>query len=126
MSRKIMLSALTMVLGAGFAFCQEPSNPPATPTAKSARFFGKVEAVDATANTITLKDRKGESKTFTIPADVKIMAGKNAVAIGEIKVGAEVAVTLDESNAVKSVMVMMGHHHGHRGNGGEAPAPSNP
>lgn len=126
MTRKMILSAATLVLGAGLAFCQHPGGaaPAAGPAQKAVRFLGKVESVDAGANAVTIKNHKGESRTFTIPAGVPIMAGKAAVAVGQLKLGSEVVVTLDASDAVKSAAVLTHRHHRHERNGAEAPAKS--
>lgn len=119
-----MLSALTVAVGAGLAFSQAPiepapAGPAAAPAQKVVRFLGRVESVDADANTITLKSPRGESKTFTIPSGVKIMAGEAVIAIGELKVGVQVAVRLDNAGTVQAVAVLMHRHHRHEGNGAE-------
>jgi Cu/Ag efflux protein CusF len=56
-------------------------------------FAGEVTAVDATANTVTVK-HKSDSMTFNVGADCKIYvkSEKSAVALKELKVGDKVNV----------------------------------
>jgi hypothetical protein len=90
---RVMIAALA---AASFLFAQEAAAPAAAP-AKAAKkeavkiVSGTVVSVDAVANTIIVKTKKGED-TLSVEAGAKIMAGKKEVALGDIKADAAVSV----------------------------------
>lgn len=63
---------------------------------------GTVSAVDAKANTITVKTDKGDV-TVNVTADTKIMVGTAAKAIADVKVGDKVSVKTAEKKAKPAV-----------------------
>ncbi len=68
---------------------------------------GEVAAVDAKANTITVKAKKGET-TVTADDKTKIMMGKEKKAIADVKVGDKVTVKFSEADGkmvAKSVAI---------------------
>jgi hypothetical protein len=54
--------------------------------------MGSVVSVDAIANTIIVKVKKGED-TISVESGAKIMSGKKEIALGDIKADAKVTVT---------------------------------
>jgi len=80
----------------------------ATTAAKSEILGGKIEAVDATAGTVTIMHKK-ETKVFTVAPDCKFTgAGNKKVTLADLKVGDHVKVTYTQEGD-KS----MAHHIGH-------------
>ena len=80
-----------------FLLAQEAAAPAAAKPAKAkkeaaATIMGKVVSVDAIANTIIVKVKKGED-TISVESGAKIMSGKKEVALGDIKADASVTVT---------------------------------
>lgn len=69
-------------------------------------FRGKVTAVDVAKASVTLENRKGETKTFTVPADAKIKVDGKLATLADVKVGAKATVRLgDDDTTVKGLMV---------------------
>lgn len=92
--RKHLTFIAAAALALAFAlpvFAQKPEK--ADKPKQSPRFTGVVEAVDATAGTVTLKNMKGESKTFACPADCKIKDGGK---LADLKTGEKLVVTYKE------------------------------
>jgi hypothetical protein len=54
--------------------------------------MGSVVSVDAIANTIIVKVKKGED-TISVESGAKIMSGKKEIALGDIKADSKVTVT---------------------------------
>jgi hypothetical protein len=74
---------------------QEAAAPKAEKPAKGAKastIMGSVVSVDAIANTIIVKVKKGED-TISVESGAKIMSGKKEIALGDIKADAKVTVT---------------------------------
>jgi hypothetical protein len=99
----LMKLLLTILALAAFALAQEAPAPAAAPApekkaekkapkAKVVELKGTVVSVDAIANTIVVKAKKGE-ETISVEAGAKIKSGKADVALGDIKADAKVAVT---------------------------------
>jgi hypothetical protein len=96
-----LLKVLVAVLACtSFLLAQEAAAPAAAPVKaeKAAKkeaasvVKGTVVSVDAIANTIVVKAKKGE-ETISVEAGAKIKSGKADVALGDIKADAKVAVT---------------------------------
>lgn len=107
-----ILAVLMMVVafsGATFAAEENKAAEPAT-EAKEApekvkKVTGKVTAVDAKANTVTVKGRKGDV-TVEVTADTKITAGKEAKAIADVMAGEKATIKYvekDGKNTAKSI-----------------------
>ncbi len=58
---------------------------------------GLVTAVDAAANTLTVKDKKGEITMFT-DTETKVVAGKEKKALADVKVGDKVEAKYTEAD----------------------------
>jgi hypothetical protein len=94
---KVLVAVLAC---ASFILAQEAAAPAAAPAKadKAAKkeattvVKGTVVSVDAIANTIVVKAKKGE-ETISVEAGAKIKSGKADVALGDIKADAKVAVT---------------------------------
>jgi hypothetical protein len=88
---------IAVVACTSFLFAQEAAAPAAAP-AKAAKkeaasmVAGTVVSVDAIANTIIVKVKKGED-TLSVEAGAKILSGKKDIALGDIKADAKVKVT---------------------------------
>jgi hypothetical protein len=96
-----LLKVLVAVLACtSFLLAQEAAAPAAAPAKaeKAAKkeattvVKGTVVSVDAIANTIVVKAKKGE-ETISVETGAKIMSGKKEIALGDIKADAKVAVT---------------------------------
>jgi pyruvate dehydrogenase E2 component (dihydrolipoamide acetyltransferase) len=92
---RIMVVALACT---AFLFAQEAS-PAASPKAEKAakkeavkKIMGTVVSVDAIANTIIVKVKKGED-TLSVEAGAKITQGKKEITLGDIKADESVTVT---------------------------------
>jgi hypothetical protein len=96
-----LLKVLVAVLACtSFLLAQEAAAPAAAPAkaekaAKkeaAVKVSGTVVSVDAIANTIIVKVKKGED-TLSVEAGAKIKSGKAEIALGDIKADAKVSVT---------------------------------
>ena len=96
-----LLKVLVAVLACtSFLLAQEAAAPAAAPAKaeKAAKkeattvVKGTVVSVDAIANSIVVKAKKGE-ETISVETGAKIMSGKKEIALGDIKADAKVAVT---------------------------------
>jgi hypothetical protein len=96
----LMKLLLTILALAAFALAQEAPAPAAAPApekkaekkapkAKVVELKGTVVSVDAVANTVVVKTETGE-ETLNVEKTTKILAGKKAVALADLK--AETAV----------------------------------
>ncbi len=74
---------------------------PAAKVAKSKTFSGTVVSTDAIANTIVVKNTKGE-ETFSIAPTGKISQGKTEVKLGDITKDQTVKVTYTEDAGTKT------------------------
>ncbi|HUI91154.1 MAG TPA: hypothetical protein VLX68_02800 [Chitinivibrionales bacterium] len=97
-----LLKVLVAVLAcASFVLAQEAAAPAAAAPAKAEKgakkeattvVTGTVVSVDAIANTIVVKAKKGE-ETISVETTTKIKSGKADVQLGDIKADAKVKVT---------------------------------
>jgi hypothetical protein len=71
------------------------------------RFIGSITAMDATANTITIQNKKGESMTFAIAPTTKFMKDKTKAAMTDFAVGDMVtgAYTKNADGSMTATMV---------------------
>jgi hypothetical protein len=101
--RMKLLKVLVAVLACtSFVLAQEAAAPAAAAPAKAEKAAAKKEAasvikgsvvsVDAIANTIIVKVKKGED-TISVETGAKIKSGKADIQLGDIKADAKVAVT---------------------------------
>jgi len=104
---------LALALGSGLAFAQQPASPtPAAPkkAAKVAvsKYKGVVETVDPATGKLSVKNKKGETKEFTVGSDVKITRGGKTISFSEITSSDTVTVSYAGTAAapeVKSIQV---------------------
>jgi hypothetical protein len=87
--RKLWLSGLVLwsalVVAAPLPALPKPGEAADSPTAPVVKAFtGKITAVDAKAATITLRNRLGQSRSFTIPTAAKIQINGNAASFTEL------------------------------------------
>jgi len=105
----LILTVLTAVLFVTAIYAQEAAKPaapatPATPVAPAKApvkkavkkaapaIVGEVVSVDATGNTITVKDKAGNSETLTLDAKATIKKAGKAISLSEISTGEKVTV----------------------------------
>jgi ribosomal protein S1 len=118
----IIVSLVLVVSFAGLSFAAEKAADKKAPAmaekkapameekkapAKIKQVTGEVAAVDAKANTITVKAKKGDT-TVTVDDKTKIMMGKEKKAIADVKVGDKVMVKFSEADGkmvAKSVAI---------------------
>ena len=111
----IIVSVLFVLSVAGLSFAAEKAAPAAAPAekaekkapAKVKQVTGEVAAVDAKANTLTVKGKKGD---VMITADDKtvVKVGKEKKSLADVKMGDKVTVKyaeMDGKNVAKSIMV---------------------
>jgi len=86
---------------------EKKAEPAKAAPAKVKQVTGDVAAVDAKANTITVKGKKGDT-VVTCDDKTKIMMGKDKKAIADVKVGDKVTVKYSEADGkmtAKSVAI---------------------
>ena len=96
--------------------------PPANNHPKRNGFMGKFSAVDATAKTVTVTNRKGEAKTFNIPDGVKIKVDGQDGKLEDIKVDYFGGVMLADDNTTVLAVRASEKAPQHRGQQGPPPA----
>jgi hypothetical protein len=84
-----MIAALA---AASLLFAQEAAPAKAAKKEAVKTIIGTVVSVDAVANTIIVKVKKGED-TLSVEAGAKVMSGKKEIALADIKADASVTVT---------------------------------
>ncbi len=77
-----------------------PQKAKAKSVAMSRQVTGTVVSVDAVANTVVIKGKKGDV-TFHVASDAKIKVGGKAVTLGDIGMGSRVTVTYKLEHNVK-------------------------
>jgi hypothetical protein len=78
-----------------------------TPKAAKAACMGTVVSVDAISNTIIVKAKKGDD-TISVDPSAKIMSGKKAIALGDIKADSKVSIvckTVDGKKVASKITV---------------------
>jgi hypothetical protein len=95
---KLARMLVVLLAATAFLFAQEAA-PAAAPKAEKAakkeavkKLMGTVVSVDAIANTIIVKVKKGED-TLSVEAGAKITHGKKEITLGDIKADESVTVT---------------------------------
>ena len=97
---KLARMMVVALAATAFLFAQEAAAPAAAPAKaeKAAKkeavkkIMGTVVSVDAIANTIIVKVKKGED-TLSVEAGAKITSGKKEITLGDIKADESVTVT---------------------------------
>ncbi|MDR3709415.1 MAG: hypothetical protein P4L33_14030 [Capsulimonadaceae bacterium] len=67
------------------------------------KYHGVVTAVDVTASTITINNKKLGTFTFTVSATTKITVNKTAGALGEIQVGQVASIVSNDGKAADKI-----------------------
>ena len=88
----IAVVACTSLLLAQEAAAPKAEKPMKAKKEAASMVMGSVVSVDAIANTIIVKVKKGED-TISVESGAKIMSGKKEIALGDIKADAKVTVT---------------------------------
>jgi len=78
-----------------------PAAPASTKPAKMEKFSGEVKSIDAMAKSVVVAKGKVE-KTFVVGADTKIMKGKEALKLEDLKAG--MAVSIDYKMEMDKMM----------------------
>jgi len=94
--KKALLAVVAVAVAAMFALPSfaEDAKKPEKPKAK--QFTGEITAVDVAAKTVSLKNAKGEAKTFAA-GDAKVAtAAKAAAELSDLKVGDKVVAAYKE------------------------------
>lgn len=92
MTRIALLCSLAL-LGASYPVAAKEAPQAAAKPAVS-KVMGTVEAFDAATNKLTVKDKKGQTKEFTLGADVKVTRVGKKAAAAELTAGDKVTVQL--------------------------------
>ncbi len=103
--KDIMMMLAAAVLICGIAIAQQPAGKGSQKVTKSemkrmkgdkkaklSKFTGTVDAVDAAAGKVTVKDKKGMTMVMPVGADAKIMKAGKAAALSDIKAGDRVHI----------------------------------
>lgn len=110
--RKAMAFAIAMTIGAGVAMADgaamtapaaKPAKKEASKKPHASRVAGMVVTVDAAGGKLSIKTKKGETKDFTVAADVKVMKGKTKAALADVVVNDEVSVMIETAGDVVTV-----------------------
>ncbi|NNN07562.1 MAG: hypothetical protein HKL90_16860, partial [Elusimicrobia bacterium] len=56
-------------------------------------YTGEVKSVDATSHMLILSRPNGKTRSFPLPADVKVLKGKTAAALSDVAAGSKVRVS---------------------------------
>jgi len=106
---------VTILALAAFAFAQEAAAPAApaaekktvkAPKAKVVELKGTVVSVDAVANTVVVKTEAAE-ETLVIEKTTKIMSGKKAVALADLKAETAVVCKVKDVDGKKVAVSIM-------------------
>jgi len=90
---KLARMLVVLLAATAFLFAQEAAPAAAPKSAKTVKkLMGTVVSVDAIANTIIVKVKKGED-TLSVEAGAKITQGKKEITLGDIKADESVTVT---------------------------------
>lgn len=106
---KLSTILIAVVACTSLLFAQEAAAPKAEKPAKkeaTSTISGTVVSVDAIANTIIVKVKKGED-TLAVEAGAKIKSGKKDVTLGEIAADSKVTVTckkVDGKNVATTIV----------------------
>ena len=111
----IIVSVLFVLSVAGLSFAADKAAPAAAPAekaekkapAKVKQVTGEVAAVDAKANTLTVKGKKGDVMVNT-DDKTSVKVGKEKKSLADVKMGDKVTVKyaeMDGKNVAKSIMV---------------------
>jgi Cu/Ag efflux protein CusF len=93
--KKALLSAVAVAVALAFALPVHAQDAAKPEKPKSHNFTGEITKIDATS--ITLKNSKGEEKSFSVGAKVKVaVEGKEAAELKDLKVGDKMKVTYSE------------------------------
>ena len=98
----IIVSVLFILSMAGLSFAAEKKAP-----AKVKQVTGEVAAVDAKANTLTVKGKKGDV-TLTADDKTSVKVGKDKKSLADVKAGDKVTAKyaeMDGKNVAKSIVV---------------------
>lgn len=101
--KKALLSVVAIALAATFALPafadeakKEAKKEAKAEKAKSHQFTGEITAVDAAAKTVTLKNKKDETKTFAADAAKVATGDKKEASLADLKVGDKVVASYVE------------------------------
>ena len=96
--KKFLLSAVTVAVALAFALPLRAEEAK-TEKPKPHQFTGEITKVDAAAKSITLKNSKGEEKTFTLSDKAKVSTkDKEAAELSDLKVGDKVTAHYTEQD----------------------------
>ncbi|MEK7475135.1 MAG: hypothetical protein AAB152_05815 [Candidatus Coatesbacteria bacterium] len=102
--RKVLMTAMTVVLVTGVAMADGAKEKPKGKGGKHSAVTGEVTAVDAAGGKLGIKDAKGVATEVAIPADAKIVKpGKKGATLADVVVGDSVVVMSMETDGVKTV-----------------------
>jgi VCBS repeat-containing protein len=94
-----VLSVVAVALAIALPVRAEEKAVKKAKAASDHQFTGTITAVDATAGTLTAKNKKEESKDFTCAADCKVhIALKEKATLADLKVGDKVTVKFVEKD----------------------------
>lgn len=107
----LIVSLLFVFTVAGLSLAEEKKMDETKHTKKAGHYVhGEVTAVDAAANTLTIKGKKGEV-TLTIDDKTKFHKGKD---LADVKVGDKLTVKYSETDGkmvARSITKKKAHHH---------------
>jgi hypothetical protein len=110
-----LIVALLFVVGClTFAWAQQPTTPTAptkaepphkkAPAEKPMMLSGEIETVDATANSITLKDKAGKTESLKLDSKVVVKKAGKSIALNDLTAGEKVTVTYKKAEAGEKIV----------------------
>lgn len=103
------LTALMLVFGLVLFFGGVTYAAKAAKAAKAMKVSGEVTAVDATAKTVTVKDKAGKEVILQIVDSTTIKLGKEAKKLEDIKSGGKVNATYHEVSGKMEAKAILLH-----------------
>jgi hypothetical protein len=105
---RIAVMIVALSAGAAAAVAQAPAAPGGRATTedlaklKSRQLSGQVSAFDATGQSFTVKNRRGQSETFVFRPELKVKRGKESLKPADLKPGTRVTVHYWEKEGKKT------------------------
>jgi 3-dehydroquinate synthase class II len=100
----VVAFGLLAVSGPNVNVVRAQAAAPTAPAAESTKHIGKVTAVDTTANTITINNKKSGDVTFTVSSTTKITLNKKAATLADVAIGDHATIVSADGKAADSIV----------------------
>lgn len=109
MNHLIRIVIVIVALAAGATVYAEPPAAPAQRATadslaklKSRQLSGELSVFDAAAQSFTIKNRRGQTETFTFPSDLRVKRGRESLRPADLMPGTRVTVHYWEKEGRKT------------------------